>query len=379
MLLQGLDDAADLDTLKRVGCGGEAVTPELAREYYKHCTAPLYNLYGPTETTIDATSYLCETGFPGDNIPIGSPVSNSYAYILDPSLQPVPIGVQGELHIGGKNLAQGYLNRPELTAEKFIADPFSNDSTARLYKTGDLARYRADGNIEFIGRVDEQVKIRGFRIELDEIKSLLTSHPGVQEAVVIVREDIPGEKRLIAYYVADRASPDAPSVTDLREYLRARLPDYMLPSAFMVLDSLPLNANDKLDRCALPMPDGARQLDQALVEPRSDLERQLVEIWQEVLGVEQVGIRDNFFDLGGHSLKLVELHQKLGDRIDISLELVDLFALPTVSALVDHITKVQTPTSAQSKDVDQVTIAATGNKRLQQLRQSRKRNTGING
>jgi amino acid adenylation domain-containing protein len=333
MLLQGLDDPADLASLKRVGCGGEAVTPELQREFYKCCSAPLYNLYGPTETTIDATSFLCEAEFTGDNIPIGTPVSNSCAYILDPNLQPVPIGVQGELHIGGKNLAQGYLNRPELTAEKFIANPFSDDSTARLYKTGDLARYRADGNIEFVGRVDMQVKIHGFRIELDEIESILLSHPAVREAVVILREDIPDDKRLVAYVVIDREEAEGLSVTDLRTHARSRLPEYMLPAVVVILDSLPLSANDKLDRSALPKPDTERQLDQALVRPSSNLERQLVEIWQEVLGIEQVGIHDNFFDLGGHSLMATQVVSRIRGQLNAELPLSAMFGYPTVTEL----------------------------------------------
>ncbi len=363
------------DSLRQVFCGGEALSPELQKRFFACHRAELCNLYGPTEATIDSTFWQCDSDSEARAVPIGRPIANTRVYILDHHRQPVPIGVTGELHIGGAGLAQGYINRPQLTAEKFIADPFSNDSTARLYKTGDLTRYRADGNIEFIGRVDQQVKIRGFRIELDEIESALTSHAGVRESAVLVREDKPGDKRLVAYIAGDGA--DAPSVTDLREFLRAKLPDYMVPAAFVVLDSMPLSVNGKLDRHALPVPDGARQLDQALVEPRSDLEKKLADIWQQVLDVDQVGIHDNFFDLGGHSLKLVELHKKLSDKIDTPLTLVDLFAHPTVSALVEHITKPEVPGRPRSGDVGRVTNAAAVNKRLQQLRQSRKRNTGL--
>jgi acyl-coenzyme A synthetase/AMP-(fatty) acid ligase/acyl carrier protein len=335
MLLLSVTDPAALSTLKKIGCGGEALSPDLLQAYYEKCSAPLYNLYGPTESTIDATSFLCEADFNHDNIPIGFPVSNKRAYILDQQLQPVPIGVDGELHIGGAGLAQGYLNQPELTAEKFIADPFSDDPEARLYKTGDLARYRADGNIEFLGRIDQQVKLRGFRIELGEIESTLADHEAVREAAVVIREDESGDQRLVSYVVADEFN--APSVTDLRAFVRSKLPEYMLPAAFMLLDRLPLTANGKLDRNALPIPDGEWQSEETFVEPRSDLEWQLVEIWSEVLKLERVGVHDNFFDLGGHSLMATQVVSQIRETMGIELPLSEMFSYLTVAKLANKI------------------------------------------
>jgi acyl-coenzyme A synthetase/AMP-(fatty) acid ligase len=262
----------------------------------------LYNHYGPTESHV-------VTAFPVTHLPsgwptlppIGRPIANTQVYILDTSLQPVPIGVPGELHIGGVALARGYLNRPELTAATFIPHPFSTEPGARLYKTGDLARYLPDGNIEFLGRLDYQVKIRGFRIELGEIESLLSHHPAIREAVVVAREDKPGDRRLVAYLRPHQQA--CPTSAELRSFLTQKLPDYMVPSAFVFLDALPLTANGKIDRRALPAPDQRRrELEETYVAPRSPLEELLAKVWQEVLGVERVSVYDNFFNIGGHSL-----------------------------------------------------------------------------
>ncbi|MDH3276102.1 MAG: amino acid adenylation domain-containing protein [Gammaproteobacteria bacterium] len=326
-----LDGAAGLPSI--VLCGGEAIDETTWRSLCELKQTRVYNLYGPTECTVDTT--ICRIGDQLQQPVIGRPINNARVLILDKSLQLVPIGVAGELHIGGDGLARGYLNRPELTAEKFIADPFSDDPGARLYKTGDLVRYRADGNIEYLGRIDQQVKLRGFRIELGEIESVLAGHEAVRDAVVVVRDDEPGEQRLVAYVVAD--GPDAPSVTDLRALMRSKLPDYMLPSAFMVLDRLPLTANGKLDRSALPMPEGERQSDETLVEPRSDLERQLVEIWAEVLKLERLGIHDNFFDLGGHSLSATQVVIRIRKALQMELPVSQMFGYPTVAELAQKI------------------------------------------
>ncbi len=331
MLLRGLNDPADIGTLKFVGCGGEELAPDLQRNYYEKCSAPLYNMYGPTESTIDATCYFCTADFDGDKIPIGTPIANAWACILDPLLQPVPIGVQGELHLGGSGLARGYLNQPELTAEKFIADPFSDDPRARLYKTGDLARYRADGNIEFLGRTDHQVQLRGFRVEPGEIESALVSDDRVQDALVMVREDRPGDQRLVAYLATSDDNAALPA--ELRTYLRTRLPDYMIPAEFVVLDQFPLNASGKIDRKALPTPKGERQVEAAFVEPRSDLERQLVEIWREILKLERIGIHDDFFDLGGHSLMATQVVSRIRGQLNVELPLSEMFGYPTVAEL----------------------------------------------
>ncbi len=254
--------------------------------------------------------------------------------MLGPRFEPAPTGVAGELYVGGAGLARGYLNRPELTAEKFVPDPFSKEPGARLYRTGDIVRYRPDGNLEYLGRADEQVKVRGFRIELGEIESALAAHPGVREAAVLAREDKPGEKRLTAYFVAESAA-NAPGVGELRAHLSERLPDYMVPHDFVMLESLPLTPNGKVDRRALPAPDQARPLPgHPFVEPRDETERALAEIWQEVLGVERVGADDNFFELGGHSLLATQVVSRVRKAFNVELPLRSLFfEAPTVSRL----------------------------------------------
>ncbi|MBA3354610.1 MAG: amino acid adenylation domain-containing protein [Pyrinomonadaceae bacterium] len=294
------------------------------------------NAYGPTEATITATTY--EAGRLGDGesvdlVPIGRPLPNKKIYILDRHLQPVPVGVAGELHIGGIGLARGYLNRPELTAERFIPDPFSPEAGARLYKTGDLARYLADGNIEFLGRIDHQVKIRGFRIELGEIEASLSRHPTVRGTVVVAREETPGEKRLVAYVAGNEEGPIR--VDELRRFLKEKLPAYMVPSAFVLLDELPLTSSGKVDRRALPAPEQTRtEQDGAFVAPRNELELQLTKMWEKVLGVQPVGVTDNFFDLGGHSLLAVRLFAQIEKVFGKNLPLATLFQAPTVEQLI---------------------------------------------
>jgi acyl carrier protein len=251
---------------------------------------------------------------------------------LDGSLEPAPIGVPGELYIGGAGLARGYLNSPQLTAEKFIPHPFGNEPGARLYKTGDLARYLPDGNIEFLGRLDHQIKLRGFRVEPGEIEVTLARHPGVREAVVLAREDHPGNKQLVAYVVLSAA--ETCSASELREFLKARLPDYMVPSAFVMLDALPLGPNGKIDRRALPAPDHGRpELDGVFVAPRSPIEERLANIWAQVLGLERVGVHDNFFDLGGHSLLATQVISRVRETYRIELSLRAIFETPTVAGI----------------------------------------------
>jgi len=298
----------------------------------------LLNAYGPTEATITATVFeltsrlFKKTTF--QRIPIGRPLANREIYILDKYSNPVPVGVSGDLHIGGAGLARGYLNRAELTAEKFIPNPFSEEPGARLYKTGDLARYLPDGNIEFLGRVDHQVKIRGFRIELGEIEAALDGYPVVREAVVLAREDKLGEKRLAAYVVAE-VEP-RPTANDLRGFLKEKLPEYMIPAIFVLLDALPLMPNGKVDRLALPVPDRARpELEKTFVAPRDDLELQLAQIWEQVLDVRPIGVRDNFFDLGGHSLLAVRLLASIENRLGKKLPLATVFQGATVEQLAD--------------------------------------------
>jgi len=287
------------------------------------------NEYGPTETVVGCCVYPvkpeeCDR----EIVPIGRPIANTKIYILDSNNQPVPIGVPGELHIGGAGLGRGYLNRPQLTEQKFIANPFQN---SKLYKTGDLARYLPDGNIEFLGRIDRQVKIRGFRIELGEIEAVLAQHSNVREVVVIAREDIPGDKRLVAYLVPNDAKT---TINDLRSFLKTKLPEYMIPAAFVFLESLPLTPNGKINRHGLPIPAASSLVpESSLIDPRDSLELQLAQIWSEILGVSPIGVRDNFFDLGGHSLLAVRLMAEIEKQFDKNLSLAALFQGATVEQL----------------------------------------------
>ena len=248
-------------------------------------------------------------GRTGESAPIGRPIANTRIYILDRYGEPVPVGVAGEIHIAGAGVARGYWKRAELTAERFVKDPFVTDAAARMYKTGDMGRWLKDGNIEFLGRNDEQVKIRGYRIELGEIEAALASHPGVREAVVMAREDEPGEKRLVAYYVA--ADEEVIGAEELRAHLLRKLPEYMVPAAYVRMERMPLTANGKLDRKALPMPEGDAYAVRGYEEPQGEIEKKLAEIWTEVLKVERVGRQDNFFELGGHSLLAVRVISRL--------------------------------------------------------------------
>ena len=310
--------------------GGEACPRELAAQLLPKC-GELWNMYGPTETTIWST--IQKLTAHDTVIAIGRPIANTRIYILDAQLEPVPIGVPGELHIGGAGLARGYLHRPELTAEKFIRDPFSADAADRLYRTGDLARHLSDGRIECLGRMDQQVKLRGFRIEPGEIEAALRQHPSVAEAAVIAREDSPGEKRLVAYLVSAQQPPC--SVADLRAHLKTRLPDYMVPTAFAFLDALPLTANGKVDRRALPIPEPGRgNPADAFVAPRTDLERRVSAIWRELLKADRVGIHDDFFELGGDSLAAMQVVSRLRGPQFPDLNVLRIFERPTVAEFV---------------------------------------------
>ena len=337
------------DSRLRILCGGEALPRELADQLLARC-GELWNMYGPTETTIWSTVYRVQ---PGEGpISIGRPIANTQIYILDSHLQPVPIGVAGELYIGGDGLARGYFKRPELTAEKFIRDPFSETPNPRLYKTGDLARYHAAGTIEFLGRIDHQVKIRGFRIELGEIEAVLAQHAQVRQAVVVAREDTPGDKRLVAYLIAKGSTP---SVSDLRSFLKDQLPDYMVPAAFVMREAFPLTPNGKVDRKALPAPDGARpSINANYAAPQTDSERALAAIWQDVLKVERVGRHDNFFDLGGHSLLIVQVHARLGSITPKPITIADLFRFPTIATLADFISRAPGQPAGPDKLQDRI-------------------------
>jgi amino acid adenylation domain-containing protein len=325
----------------KILCGGEALNRELANELLER-GSELWNLYGPTETTIWSAAYkveLLESTEPQNGIvSIGRPISNTQFYILDQDHQPVPVGVFGELHIGGAGLARCYLNREELTAQKFIPNPFNGDSASRLYKTGDLARYRRDGSVEYLGRIDYQVKVRGFRIELGEIEAVLSKYPGVRESVAAVQQDEPNSQRLVAYVVP--CSGQAPAIAQLRHFLEERLPNYMIPSVFVLLEALPLTPNGKVDRQALRSPEPLRpELDVAYVMPQTEAERVIADVWQKALNIEKIGIHDNFFELGGHSLLLVQVNSQLRELFKTELSIIEMFRYPTISSLAAYFSK----------------------------------------
>jgi len=322
--------------LRAVMCGGEALPPQVAGRFHHRSKAKLYNVYGPTETIIDSTCGLCERDVVDPTISIGRPIPNARIYIVDDMIRPVPIGIAGNLYIGGVGLARGYLNRPDLTAEKFIPDPFSSRPGARLYQTGDLARHLPDGRIEFLGRADHQVKIRGLRIELGEIEAVLRQHPAVRESIVVAEQDGAGEKRLAAYVVAAQDPP--PTSSEVRSFLKARLPEYMVPAVFVPLDALPLMSNGKVNRGALAAFDRRRpELEKGFVAPRNAAEDLVAGIWAEVLGVERVGIYDNFFELGGHSLLATQAVSRMREAFAVEIPLRRLFEVPTVAGLAESI------------------------------------------
>jgi amino acid adenylation domain-containing protein len=333
--------------LRNLLFGGEQVEPKWVQAVLNQGGPErLLHVYGPTETTTFASWYeITKLEAGAVTVPIGKPIANTGIYVLDEYFQPVPVGVLGELYIGGEGVARGYFRRPELTAEWFIPHPYSQKGGERLYRTGDVVRGRTDGSLEFIGRRDQQVKIRGFRIELGEIEAALNQYPAVRESVVILRNEEDGDKRLVAYLVVEQKKEAINK--EIREYLRERLPEYMIPSVFMPLKSLPLTPNGKLDKRALPAPEGRRaELENSHVAPRSPIEEVLSGIWSEVLRVEQVGIHDNFFALGGHSLLATRLISRIREVLQIEMPLRSLFDQPTVAELAVIVTLYQ----EESKD-----------------------------
>ncbi|MEH2438428.1 MAG: amino acid adenylation domain-containing protein [Nostoc sp.] len=343
-----------LPKLKLWVTSGEALSIELLQQFRQNLpTSTLLNLYGSSEVAADVSCYCIEPQTPIPlRVAIGRAIANTKIYVLDQYLEPVPMGVPGELYISGAGLARGYLNQPEMTAQRFIANPFAKAKEdqswncdrkactkySRLYKTGDLARYLPDGNIEFLGRIDDQVKIRGFRIELGEIEAVLGQHPGVQEAVVICREDDPGNQQLVAYIVSDLQQ--TLTVSELNHLLKEKLPDYMMPKSFVMLEALPLLPNGKINRRGLPLPDQIRpELAATYQPPQTEIEQSIASIWQEVLHIEEVGINDNFFELGGHSLLLVQVHNKLQKIFQQEFPLFEMFHYPTISYLAQYLSQ----------------------------------------
>src|SRR6266542_1603239 len=330
---------SSLPRLKYWISSGEDLTTELCNLLHERRTnCVLINLYGSCEVSADATCY--ETGRREilTSISIGRAIANTESYILDARLQPVPIGVRGELYLGGEGLARGYLNRPELTEEKFIRHPFNDEAGARLYRTGDLARYLADGNIEYLGRVDEQVKLRGYRVEPGEIEAVLAQHGSIKESLVVAREEQPGEKRLVAYLVvaSEAASEERPTSSELRVWLKEKLPEFMLPAAFVFLDAMPLTPSGKLDRKGLPEPEYTNR-ELGFREPRNAVEELIAGIWSKLLGVERVGVDDNFFELGGHSLLATQVISRVRDGLQVEVAVGELFQAPVLSSFAQQI------------------------------------------
>ncbi len=326
------------NSLKRVFCGGEVLPINIQERFFANLNADLYNLYGPTEACIDATFWACKRQSDLPIVPIGRPINNMQVYLLDSKGKPVPIGVPAELHIGGDGLARGYFKHPDLTALKFVPNLFSNNPGDRLYKTGDLASYTPNGEIKYLGRIDNQVKVRGFRIELGEIEALLSQHSAVQASVVVVREDESGNKSLVAYVVFQ--AEQSLTITELRRFLEEKLPKYMVPSFFVLLEKLPLLPNGKVDRRSLPIPETLRPvLEVAYVAPQTKMEQTIAAVWQEVLHLEKVGVNDNFFDIGGHSLLIVQVNNKLQEILNRNLSIVEMFQNPTINSLARHISQ----------------------------------------
>jgi amino acid adenylation domain-containing protein len=354
--LMGVEEVADKSEklfLRLVIFGGEALDIQGLRAWLQRRgdkQPQLVNMYGITETTVHVTYRpITMVDVEGaQRSPIGVPIADLQVYLLDGHQNLVPVGVAGEMYVGGEGLARGYLNRPELSAERFVPNPFSDKPGGRLYRTGDLARILPDGKLEFLGRVDHQVKIRGYRIELGEVEAVLGQHPEVREALVVVREDDPGDKRLAAYIVGHPGR--APLLGELRGFLRAKLPEYMLPSALVVLEALPLTQNGKVDRNALPDPDSSpSELDAGDAAPQTELERTIAKIWADVLHVEKVGVDDNFFELGGHSLLATVVMSQIQNALRMELPLQVLFEASTLGELADHIEAARRKTAGSQR------------------------------
>jgi amino acid adenylation domain-containing protein len=362
-------------SLRLVIFGGEALDVRSLRRWFEdHGDArpEMVNMYGITETTVHVTyrRLRVEDAAGARGSVIGLPIPDLQVYILNERLEPVPVGVTGEMYVGGAGLGRGYLNRPGLTAERFVPNVYAAEGGSRLYRTGDLGRYLGGGDIEYMGRADQQVKIRGFRIELGEIEVALGKHPQVGDCAVVAREDEPGRKRLVAYVVANGGEPTA---DELRGFLRERLPDYMVPSAFLTLEALPLTNHGKLDRKALPSPEGLRpELAVQFVMPETEVDRAIASVWQQVLGVERVGIYDNFFDLGGHSMLVAQAHSKLRVLLGRDFSITEMFKYPTVSSLSAYLKREADEGAALGEVRERVEARTGAGARRRQARQQQR-------
>jgi natural product biosynthesis luciferase-like monooxygenase protein len=370
MMALEAENLSALCSLRALMLGGEGLPPSLVETLRPVLPGRLLNMYGPTETTIWSTT--AELDPEDGRVTIGRPIANTRVQVLDRHFRPLPVGVAGELAIGGEGLARGYLRRPALTAERFAPDPFGGVPGSRLYRTGDLASWLDDGRLECLGRADQQVKIRGFRVELGEIEAVLGRHPAVREAVVVAHGDAAGTGRLVAYVVPRGDRP--PGVGELRSYLRKALPDFMVPGAFVTLEALPLTPNGKVDRKALPAMDGARpDLAAEYVAPESDLEQTIADIWRQVLKVERVGIHDNFFDLGGHSLLVAQVQSQLKRRLHKDLPLIKMLEYPTVSALTRHLSDGESDGRGSRRGADRAGLQRAGLWRQRQVAMASRR------
>src|SRR6185503_11146986 len=336
MLETGQDLSHELGSLRYCVCSGETLPVDLASSFREQLpNTKLINLFGSSEVAADVTCYEVDNTLELNSIPIGQPIANTELYVLDSSFQPAPVGAIGELCIGGEGLARGYLNRAELTAEKFVPHPFSKQAGERLFRTGDIGRYLPDGNVEYRGRRDHQVKVRGFRVELGEIEATLANHPKVEQAIVVAVDDDGGEKHLVAYV---SANGEAPANSELRAHLRRTLADYMIPAGFVLLDKFPLTASGKINRLALPRPKPGEFSTRAdFIAPRNPTEEVLASIWSNILDVADVGAVDDFFALGGHSLLLVQVTSQIRESFQVQLALRSLFEAPTLAALAERV------------------------------------------
>ncbi|HEX7241304.1 MAG TPA: amino acid adenylation domain-containing protein, partial [Longimicrobiaceae bacterium] len=368
-LLDGGDDLGEsCPRLRLVVTSGEELPAGLARRFVDAVPgATLLNLYGSSEVAADSTHHPLRVsdGMPGERVPIGRPIWNTRVYVVGAALEPVPTGAAGELYVAGDGLARGYMANPAATAERFVPDPFAAEPGGRMYRTGDRARWTADGELEYLGRADSQVKVRGFRIELGEIEAALRTHPAVREAVAVVREDAAGDRRIAAYVVADGG--EAVSATELRAHLGARLPEYMVPGAFVALEQLPLTPNGKLDRLALPAPGERAGAGAEYVAPRTPTEEAVAAAWAETLGIGRVGAHDNFFDLGGHSLLLVQLHSRLQERFGAGVSLAELFGHATLADLARRLDELREEPAA-AEDEQRRTLERAESRRARMAR-----------
>jgi amino acid adenylation domain-containing protein len=364
------EEGKPLGSLRAVIVAGEACPADLvARHVSALRETALYNEYGPTEATVWCSVHDAASPQRSERVPIGRTIPGARLYVLDPFGSPSPVGAPGELWVGGCGVARGYLHRPELTAERFLPDPYSADPGARQYRTGDVARWLPDGTLEFLGRRDHQVKVRGFRIELEEVEATLGQHPGVREAVVLARRDGGAEPRLAAYVVAGEPAPTGGA---LRTFLRQRLPEYMVPAYFLFLASLPLNPNGKLDRAALPAPGSDRpELDRDYAPPRDEVERTLAAVWQEQLGLEKVGIHDNFFELGGSSLLMIQTHRRQRAVLGVELTLADMFQSPTIADLAARIQQAGSTGPSLQASQERATARKTSADQISRARELR--------